>query len=98
MGINLVFVDDLSHVYTECDEHEYNLFAVVDESSLKVGTLLLVNEPEKAGRGQAALTRVVLEMAETQLALWVADKTTIHEGREEAQNNDNSVLRTGMDM
>lgn len=88
MGINLVFVDDVSHVYTECDGLGYNLFAI---SMTKDGTLLLVREPEVADEGEAASARVVLKMAETHLALWVAGKTIIHEGREKAQNTENTT-------
>jgi hypothetical protein len=86
-----------------CEEDPENcfhpdIFAMLDEQSLKDGTLLLVEEPEEEDEGEAYSVRAVYEMAETQMALWVAGKTVVTEAKERAQNTKDGILRPGMDL
>lgn len=86
-----------------CEEDPENcfdgdIFAILDEQSLKDGTLLLVEEPEEEDGGEAHSVRAVFDMAETQMLLWVAGKTTIGEARERALETEDGILRVGMDL
>jgi len=87
-----------------CEENSENcfydgdIFAILDEQSLRDGTLLLVEEPEEEDGGEAHSVRAVFEMAETQMALWVAGKTTISEAKERAMQTEDGILRVGMDL
>lgn len=86
-----------------CEEDSENcfdgyIFAILDEQSLKDGTLLLVEDPEEEDGGEAHSVRAVYEMAETQMLLWVAGKTTIGEAKERSQETEDGILRPGMDL
>jgi hypothetical protein len=86
-----------------CEENTENcfdgdIFAIIDEQSLKDGTLLLVEEPAEEDGGEAHSVRAVFEMAETQMLLWVAGKTTIGEAKERALGTEDGILRVGMDL
>jgi hypothetical protein len=87
-----------------CEEDDENcfdgyLFAILDEQSLKDGTLLLVEEPAEEDGGEAHSVRAVYEMAESQMLLWVAGKTTISETKERVQEETtDGILRPGMDI
>jgi len=78
--------------------YDGDIFAILDEQSLRDGTLLLVEEPEEEDGGEAHSVRAVFEMAETQMALWVAGKTTIIEAKERAMQTEDGILRAGMDL
>ena len=86
-----------------CEEDTNNcfddrIFAIIDERSLRDGTLLLVEEPAEEDQGEAHSVRAVFEMAETQMLLWVAGKTTIGEAKERARETEDGILRVGMDL
>jgi hypothetical protein len=86
-----------------CEEDSDNcfdgdIFAIIDEQSLKDGTLLLVEEPEEEDGGEASSVRAVFEMTETQMALWMGGKTTIGEAIERAKETEDGILRPGMDL
>jgi hypothetical protein len=87
-----------------CEEDDENcfdgeIFAILDEQSLKDDTLLLVEEPAEEDGGEAHSVRAVYEMAESQMLLWVAGKTTISEAKERVQEETtDGILRPGMDL
>ena len=84
-----------------CEENSENCFdgdtfAILDERSLKDGTMLLVEEPEEEDGGEKHSVRVTFEIAELQMALWGSGKASVVDAREKAQQTDDGVLRAGM--
>lgn len=74
------------------------IFAILDERSLKDGTLLLVEEPTEEDDGEAHSVRAVFEMCETQMSLWMGGKNTVYEANERIKNTEDGILRPGMDI
>jgi hypothetical protein len=86
-----------------CEENSENcfdgyLFAILDEQSLKDNTLLLVEEPAEEDGGEAASVRAVFEMAESEMLICMAGKTSIEEAKERVQETEDGILRPGIDI
>ncbi|GAB7341096.1 hypothetical protein MBLNU457_7410t2 [Dothideomycetes sp. NU457] len=70
-------------------------FAIIDETSLQDGTLLLVGEPEETDGGAAQSVRWPFRMAEMKLALYLTGDDFIEDDREEAEGSLYGIVPEG---
>lgn len=68
-------------------------FAIIDETSLRDGTLLLVGEPSEEDGGAAQSIRRPFRMAEMKLALYLIGDEFIEDDREEAGGSLYGIVR-----